>query len=436
MTFNYTPLTENNKIKDMYPKVNDIGSYLSSQVNQELLPVVKDVDFNNILSKITDTGMYYVMGSTNQPSDAYTLGYLVFEKRLTNYYKMYYSPNNSNKTYVRTCDNGKLSDWSQFKLDEGNFYLSGTTVDIKSLKESITQHVSLVNPPKNNLNVGWLDFKLSKDNTFGVAEFLPDNTDSVFMLKYNNGTWSEWIERVPKDVIKSAMPVDIDSSNYYNYVWRQSQVGNKSLTDLLKDVPQGYHTFYAQGGIPGTPRGRSVRGTIQVDNDAGDTTKDQKFISVNFSDYVGNTFSLYYGGNNVGWKPLKQQRTSVTLWEGTIDFATPSTYPMNDSVYNYDLLEVTYYTKAAGHYKTVLIDMKNQQSNASIVLRDFNLTNNSTTSSVEFFEGSATFKDGKTLQVEFSKGVFLNGSTNTTSVSNWNQQGYVILQNIAGINTL
>lgn len=436
MTFNYTPLTENNKIKDMYPKVNDIGSYLSSQVNQELLPVVKDVDFNNILLKITDTGMYYVMGSINQPSDAYIAGYLVFEKRLTSYYKMYYSPNNSNKTYVRTCNNGKLSDWSQFKLDEGNFYLSGNTVDIKSLKESITQHVSLVNPPKNNLNVGWLDFKLSKDNTFGVAEFLPDNTDSVFMLKYNNGTWSEWIERVPKDVIKSAMPVDIDSSNYYNYVWRQSQVGNKSLTDLIKDVPQGYHTFYAQGGIPGTPKGRSVRGTVQVDNDAGDTTKDQKFISVNFSDYVGNTFSLYYGGNNVGWKLLKQQRTSVKLWEGTIDFATPSTYPMNDSVYNYDLLEVTYYTKSAGHYKTVLIDMKNQQSNASIVLRDFNLVNNSTTSSVEFFEGSAAFTDGKTLQVEFSKGVYLNGSTNTTSVSNWNQQGYVILQNITGINTL
>ncbi|WRW34614.1 virion structural protein [Staphylococcus phage CF5] len=436
MTFNYTPLTENNKIRDMYPKVNDIGNFLKTEVNLSDIKSISGVDFNNILSSIPDSGNYYVTNSKNQPPGENWNGFVRLDKRNTSYYKIYYSPFNSNKIYIKTYANGTVYDWSQFKLDEGNFYLSGNTVDIKALKESITQHVSLVNPPKNNLNVGWLDFKLSKDNTFGVAEFLPDNTDSVFMLKYNNGTWSEWIERVPKDVIKGAIPVDIDSSNYYKYVWWQSQVGNKSLTDLIKGVPQGYHTFYAQGGIPGTPKGRSVRGTIQVDNDAGDITKDQKFISVIFSDYVGNTFSLYYGGNNVGWKPLKQQRTSVTLWEGTIDFATPSTYPMNDSVYNYDLLEVTYYTKSAGHYKTVLIDMKNQQSNANIVLRDFNLINNSATSNVEFFEGNAFFTDGKTLQVEFSKGVYLNGSTNTTSVSNWNQQGYIILQNIAGINTL
>lgn len=436
MAFNYTPLTESNKIKDMYPKVNDIGNFLKEEVNLTDVKTIDQPDFNDILTYISDNGTYYVTNAQNSPINENKNGFIRLDKRNVNYYKIYYSPFNTNKVYTKTYANGKVYDWVNFKIDEGNFYNSGNTVDIKSLKESTTQHVSLINPPKDKLNVGWLDYKLSKDKTFGVAEFLPDNTDSIFMLKYNNGTWSDWIERVPKDIIKSAMPVDIDNSNYYNFVWWKAQVGNNSLTDLLIDVPQGYHTFYAQGGISGTPKGRSVRGTIQVDNDAGDTTKDQKFMIVNFSDYVGNTFSLYYGGSNVGWKPLKQQRSSVTLWEGTIDLASGTSNPMLDSIYNYDLLEVTYYTKASGHYKTVMIDLKNQPSNASIVIRDFNLTNNSSDSSIEFFEGTLRFESDKNMVAKFSKSVILDGTKNTVSVSNWNQQGYIILQNITGINTL
>ena len=33
MAFNYTPLTETQKLKDMYPKVNDIGNFLKTKVN-------------------------------------------------------------------------------------------------------------------------------------------------------------------------------------------------------------------------------------------------------------------------------------------------------------------------------------------------------------------------------------------------------------------
>ncbi|AIK69464.1 hypothetical protein LM12_0111 [Staphylococcus phage vB_SauM_LM12] len=640
MAFNYTPLTETQKLKDMYPKVNDIGNFLKTEVNLSDVKQISQPDFNNILSSIPDSGNYYVTNSRNAPAGEATAGFVRLDKRNVNYYKIYYSPYSSNKMYIKTYANGTVYDWISFKLDEGSLYNEGNTINVKELTESTTQYATLVNPPKENLNTGWVNYKESKNGVSSLVEFNPVNSTSTFKMirklpvqeqkpnllrdslfvypetsssniktdnwatppfwgytansgrsgvrfrgentiqiddgnstyptamtnrfkmgnelsvgdtitvsvyakindpallkdnlvyfelagydtvdrtdnpytggrreitaseittewkKYSftftipentigasgvkvnyvslllrmncssskgNGAvvyyalpkleksskvtpfithvndvrkydeiWSNWQEVISKDELKGHSPVDIEYNDYFKYQWWKSEVNEKNLKDLAMTVPQGYHTFYCQGSIEGTPKGRSIRGTIQVDYDKGDPYRANKFVKLLFTDTEGIPYTLYYGGYNQGWKPLKQQRTSTILWEGTLDYGSKDTIPLNDSWTNYDLLEVVYLTQSAGHYKTMFLDLR-IPTTPYLYIRDFNLSNNSTGSGVDFFEGYLTFPTNTSATPTMVKKVTLNGSTNTTSVTDFNAQGIITIYRIAGINTL
>lgn len=640
MAFNYTPLTESQKLKDMYPKVNDIGNFLKTEVNPSDLKVISQPDFNNILDKIPDSGNYYVTTSTNFPPGESWNGFVRLDKRNSRYYKVYYSPFNSNKMYIKTYADKTVYDWISFKLDEGNLYNEGNTLNVKELTESTTQYATLINPPKENLNTGWINYKESKNGVSSLVEFNPINSTSTFKMirklpvqeqnpnllrdslfvysetssaniktdnwttppfwgytsnsgrsgvrfrgentiqiddgsntyptamtnrfkmgnelsvgdtvtvsvyakindpallkdnkvyfelagydtvdrtdnpytggrreitaseittewkKYSftftipentigasgnkinyvslllrmncssskgNGAvvyyalpkleksskvtpfithvndirkydeiWSNWQEVISKDELKSHSPVDIEYNDYFKYQWWKSEVNEKTLKDLAMTVPQGYHTFYCQGTVEGTPRGRSIRGTIQVDYDKGDPYKANKFVKLLFTDTEGIPYTLYYSGYNQGWKPLKQQRTSTILWEGTLDYGSKENITLNDSWTNYDMLEVVYLTQSAGHYKTMFLDLRTPTT-PYLYIRDFNLANTATGSGVDFFEGYLSFPTTTSATPTMVKRVTLNGSTNTTSVTDYNAQGIIIIYRIAGINTL
>ncbi|WID30897.1 hypothetical protein [Staphylococcus phage HMGUsa2] len=640
MAFNYTPLTETQKLKDMYPKVNDIGNFLKTEVNLSDVKQISQPDFNNILASIPDSGNYYVTNSKGAPSGEATAGFVRLDKRNVNYYKIYYSPYSSNKMYIKTYANGTIYDWISFKLDEGNLYNEGNTLNVKELTESTTQYATLVNPPKENLSTGWVNYKESKNGVSSLVEFNPVNSTSTFKMirklpvqeqkpnllkdslfvypetsssniktdnwntppfwgytansgrsgvrfrgentiqiddgsstyptamtnrfkmgnelsvgdtitvsvyakindpallkdnlvyfelagydtvdrtdnpytggrreitaseittewkKYSftftipenttgasgvkvnyvslllrmncssskgNGAvvyyalpkleksskvtpfithatdvrkydeiWSNWQEVISKDELKGHSPVDIEYNDYFKYQWWKSEVNEKNLKDLAMTVPQGYHTFYCQGSIEGTPKGRSIRGTIQVDYDKGDPYKANKFVKLLFTDTEGIPYTLYYGGYNQGWKPLKQQRTSTILWEGTLDYGSKENITLNDPWTNYDLLEVVYLTQSAGHYKTMFLDLRTPTT-PYLYIRDFNLSNSATGSGVDFFEGYLSFPTTTSATPTMVKKVTLNGSTNTTSVTDFNAQGIITIYRIAGINTL
>ncbi|WBF82002.1 capsid and scaffold protein [Staphylococcus virus vB_SurM-PSU6] len=637
MAFNYTPLTESQKLKDMYPKVNDIGNFLESEVNLSDVKQILQPDFNNILSSIPDSGNYYVTNSKNSPAGESTAGFVRLDKRNVNYYKIYYSPYSSNKMYIKTYANGKIYDWVRFKLDDGSLYEEGNTLNVKELSESTTQYATLLNPPKEDLNTGWVNYKESKNGVSSLVEFNPINSTSTFKMirklpvqeqnpnllrdslfvypetntsnirtdnwntppfwgytdnsgrsgvrfrgentiqvddsgntyptamtnrfkmgkelsvgdtvtvsvyakindpallkdnkasfelagydtvddtknpytggrreitaseittewkKYSftftipkntigasgvkvnyvslllrmdcssskgNGAvvyyalpkieksskvtpfithendvrkydeiWSNWQEVISKDELKSHSPVDIEYNDYFKYRWRKDEVNEKSLKDLAMTVPQGYHTFYCQGSIEGTPKGRSIRGTIQVDYDKGDPYKPNKFIKLLFTDLEGIPYTLYYGGYNQGWKPLRQSETSTLLWEGALDFGSTESVSLNDSLDNYDLIEVTYWTRSSGHLATKRLDVKDTSN--VLYIRDFNMANNSTGSSIDFFEGYCSFPTRTSVQPEMVKSITLDGSTNATKVASWNEMGRIKIYNIMGIN--
>src|SRR5699024_10501903 len=185
MAFNYTPLTESQKLKDMYPKVNDIGNFLKTEVNLSDVKQIGNVDFNNILDKIPDSGNYYCYGSKNQPVGETTAGFVRLDKRNVNFYKVYYSPYNSNKIYIKTYANGTVYDWVRFKLDDGSLYEEGNTLNVKELTESTTQYATLLNPPQEDLDTGWVTYKESKNGVSSLVEFNPVNSTSTFKMIRN-----------------------------------------------------------------------------------------------------------------------------------------------------------------------------------------------------------------------------------------------------------
>lgn len=634
MAFNYTPLTETQKLKDMYPKVNDIGNFLKTEVNLSDLKLITGVDFNNILDTIPDSGNYYVTTSKNQPPEANWNGFVRLDKRNESYYKIYYSPHNSNKMYIKTYSNGTVYDWISFKLDDGNLYNEGNTLNVKELTESTTQYATLINPPKENLNTGWVNYKESKNGVSSLVEFNPVNSTSTFKMlrrlpvqeqnpnllrdslfeetQYNlksyedrgsnwywdtidtadtsitndisfegnktarvanNGTarypiirsrgleigkdvqpgeelifsaylyvpnleamkengfyiqinkytdemletnnsiqsanyykadlkekewqritvtatvppvteakyiacamrittvnsgtgtdmtgyyalpklergnkvtpfithqddkvqydeiWSNWSEHADEQSILNNYTSDADNRNYFKYAWFENDVNGMSLKELIMTVPQGYHSFYCQGTIEGVPRNRSVRGTIQVDYDRGDPNSTNKFINVQFTDSEGLNYTLSYGGYNHGWKPLRQAETSTLLWEGNLDLASSDTIPLNDSIDNYDLFEVAYWTRLAGHQSIKRFNLVNE----IMYIRDFNMANNSTGANVDFFEGYCTFPTKTSVTPGMSKSITLDGDTNTVKVTTWGEKDRIKIYRIIGINSM
>lgn len=184
MAFSYTDLKETDRLKDLYPKVNDIGNYLL-RLEENLdstgnIETFDSIDFNNVTKKISKSGVYYFTRATNQPEDVNHNGYVVLYVRNKSFYKIYFSPFNTNELYVKTNNNGTLTDWSKFKLEDDDFFDEGNTVDIKRLDKSTTQFATLLNPPKEDLNTGWLDYKESKEGKSAILEFNPINSTSTF----------------------------------------------------------------------------------------------------------------------------------------------------------------------------------------------------------------------------------------------------------------
>ncbi|WBF81803.1 carbohydrate binding domain-containing protein [Staphylococcus virus vB_SurM-PSU5] len=645
MAFEYTPLTKEQKIKDMYPKVNDIGNFLKKEIAQDNIKTLYDVDLYNLN---IPSGSYYIVRAVNSPYDTLPNnggtttrnGYLIVNKKDSSYQQITFTPYNNGTAFILNYTGNTKTEWKKVKLDEGSLYDEGNTLNVKELTESTTQYATLINPPKENLNTGWVDYKESKNGISSLVEFNPINSTSTFKMirklpvqeqnpnllrdslfvypetsstniktdnwstppfwgytansgrsgvrfkgenaiqiddggstyptamtnrfkmgnelsvgdtvtvsvyakindptllkdnlvyfelagydvvdreinpytggrreitaseittewkKYSftftiptntigasgvkinyislllrmnctssrgNGAvvyyalpklekaskvtpfithvndvrkydeiWSNWQEVISKDELKTHSTVDIEYNDYFKYVWFKNEVNEKNIKDLAMTVPQGYHTFYCQGSIEGTPRGRSIRGTIQVDYDKGDPYKANKFVKLMFTDSEGIPYTLYYGGYNQGWKPLKQQRTSTILWEGTLDYGSKENITLNDPWTHYDMLEVVYSTQSSGHYKTMFLDLRTPTT-PYLYIRDFNLSNSSTGSGVDFFEGYLSFPTTTSAIPSMVKKVTLNGSTNTTSVADFNTQGIITIYRIAGINTL
>ena len=660
MAFEFNSLTEKQYLSDMTKEVNKVGEYLKNELTKEDVETVDSPDFEDILKYINVTGNYYVTTSKNQPKDSNWNGFVFFEKRNNNSYKIYFNPYNNENLYLRTYRNGVLSDWKKFVLDEetNNWqkykftneqgqYTTQEDIDIRELNNSKTIYVkNLVDPPKPEMNEGWLETKVHENGNTSITTFNPvnstttytkmqkrarevqnpnlikdalftkipqryteetvdkawssqiigvsrgidfdtgvkfqgqktvgisdttsynhplirsnylevgkdvkvgdeitfssyvmvDNVDAmkdnwvyIQIAKYDsinsdinnqigsattvNGTnaieiikpgewvritntqtvpsgvkyitgnlrgnltrtapsnswtayfalpklekgdkvtpfithvddkkqfdeiYTNWLENPDEQSILNNYPTDINNDNYFKYTFWKNEVGNMTLQDLIQTLPQGFHTFYAQGGIEGTPKGNSVRGTVQVDNDNGDTKSGRKFINAQFTDYDGLNYNLYYDDNRFseadsqeGWSPLRKTEQATYLWDGTLDLGEiGAKVKLSDSIHNYEFLDVTYYTNAAGHLATRRVRVSPDFSEYYYI-RDFNLSNSSTGTGFDAFEGYFIVSNDN--PIEAVSGMSKNLSVTDKKVNRFNEKGDISIKRITGINTL
>lgn len=253
--------------------------------------------------------------------------------------------------------------------------------------------------------------------------------------------YTNWLENPDEQSVLNNYVSDVNNDNYFKYVFWKDKVGNMTLQDLLQTLPQGFHTFYAQKGIEGTPKGKSVRGTVQVDNDNGDIKESLKFIKAQFTDYDGLNYSLYFDTSRFseaksqeGWSPLRQTEQATYLWDGTLDLGeVGAKATLSDSILNYEFLDITYSTNSAGHYASKRVRVAPEVSD-NYYIRDFNLSNSSTGTGFEAFEGYFTVTQDNPKEAVSSMSKSLTVADKV--VNGFNTKGFMEIKRITGINTL
>lgn len=295
MAFSYTDLKETDRLKDLYPKVNDIGHYLL-RLEENIegtgnIETYDSVDFNNVTSKVSKSGTYYFTRTTNQPEDVNYNGYVVLYVRNKSFYKIYFSPFNTNELYVKTNNNGTLTDWSKFKLEDDDFFDEGNTVDIKRLDKSTTQFATLLNPPKEDLNTGWLDYKESKEGKSAILEFNPINSTSTFTKmrrlpeqEQNPNFLRDSLFIHPKTAYKNIRTDNWETPPFWGY----SSGTNKSSIKF-----RGENVVQVDDGSNKYPTVMSTRFKIGEQFSVGDTVTVSVYARVNDTSLLKNNYAFF-----------------------------------------------------------------------------------------------------------------------------------------------
>lgn len=430
MPYSHKDLNGDNLLPDLMNTVNNIGNYVATNVNQFSVPKVKNLTFDNLYELLPNSGTYYAYNFLDSPRNVTGYGYVTIEYMTNGYYKLYYTPFHDNTIYVITSNNGKRNTWERLKLDSTQYSVNNS-IDPTGLNGTQTLYGTLTKPPKSNLNKGWVVYLEGTNKSQSLLTFYPKNSSSVFTLDKNTNTWNEYNS---KKQLSSSLPVDNEYDNYFKYRFWKADVGDKSMFDLLYELPQGFHTVYLQLGIKDLPSKQSVRGIVNVDNSKGDTTSSSKFIRVTLFDDDSKQYNFYY--NNSSWGVPMTTESRYTLWTGELDLASIDTnISLNDSLSNYDMLEISYTTSSTGGHRTIRYNLKTTNE-SFLYIKDINLINDSVGSTVIFFEGYLKIANSKSITPGMSKRVTLSGSTNSTKVDAFNQLGEIIVYQISGIKNM
>ena len=191
------------------------------------------------------------------------------------------------------------------------------------------------------------------------------------------------------------------------------------------------HTFYAQKGIEGILPSKSIRGIVTIDYSDGDITQDKKFVQLSYMDWDGITYNQYFDANT-GWTKTVKNIGSFELWTGTQDLSNTSyIFNLNDNIYNYDYIEIDYYT-----YSDTFMDNKRSRIYAetdTITLNTSRLASSTTTNSgFDFWQAQIKIINSNQMEPYYSKRVSVNSSSLST-VSGRNTPGLFTIKKIIGI---
>lgn len=248
-------------------------------------------------------------------------------------------------------------------------------------------------------------------------------------LRFNE-LWTEWIEHKDTVELNKYVPVDMHNRGYLNYEWTPAKSGGRTFKDLLDTVPQGFYTFYLSASIPGAPSNKHVRGTITVNYYANDPTRTEMIRTVvQCVDTDGVSYTMYKEGDVMS-VPLRNSG-AVELWTGTQDMSNTSyIFNLNDNIYNYDYIEVDYYT-----YSDKYLDNKRRRIYADTSSVTLNTTRIAsameTNSGFDFWQAQLDISNNTQMKANYSKRVSVN-SSGTSSVNGRNTSGLFTIKKIMG----
>lgn len=247
-----------------------------------------------------------------------------------------------------------------------------------------------------------------------------------------NELWSEWSEQKSKLQSTNDSVTDIYHDNYFKYAWWKDKVGTRTLQELAYELPQGFHTFYAQKGISGILPDASIRGMINVDYHEGNINHNAKFIQVYYMDYNGNFYTQYYDANK-GWFETIKSVGSRELWTGTQDIGSNMDYIFNlqDNINNYDYIEIEYYTNSSNRF-TETRKLKVLSSSALAIITTRMDANDPTGTSMSTWQAEFSIDNNTQITAKYCKRILVNASGNR-SVLGHNTSGLFTVKRIVGI---
>lgn len=193
MAFEYKPINNNDIFPVAKDRINEIGQKLAEITDLEFVGTYRGINFDTIVTDLKDSGVYYLTQAVNQPEGAKYNGFVYLYKWKDNYAKVKYIPTATETEYVRTLYNNSWTNWDSVVLssdmkefqayqltDSKGQYKYNKTVNSKTMSGTQTFYGKLQDPPKPELNEGWISYIEGEGNKSSIVEFMPINSTSVY----------------------------------------------------------------------------------------------------------------------------------------------------------------------------------------------------------------------------------------------------------------
>ena len=380
MALNFTTITENNVIRDLTTQVNNIGEELTKDRN--VFDITDDLvySFNksqkikltddkglakihsttSVLRDIKEPGYYYINARTlatmvdkpDMESIDVVLHVLPVDTTNRIVQQLYTLSVNNNqiKTLYRFVNGSSSSEWQfiQGLPNNKNMVISGAN-PLEMTTPGVYFVTGMIEGMPDNASAGFLELSVdSNDNR--LAKVTDIETGKHYTnIKKASGVYTGWKKELePKDMEKyllSSIQEDGRASFPLLVYASDNKTFQQAVIDHIGRTGQTTFTFYAQGGVAGSPMPNSCRGLFISDTpDASNIYGIYTAVGTDGRSVTGSVSS----GN---WTSPKTSPSHKELWTGAQSFsAIGKTKNLEDNISNYSYVEV--YTKHKTAEKT------------------------------------------------------------------------------------
>ena len=380
MALDFTTITENNVIRDLTTQVNNIGEELTKDRN--VFDITDDLvySFNksqkikltddkglakihsttSVLRDIKEPGYYYINARTlatmvdkpDMESIDVVLHVLPVDTTNRIVQQLYTLSVNNNqiKTLYRFVNGSSSSEWQfiQGLPNNKNMVISGAN-PLEMTTPGVYFVTGMIEGMPDNASAGFLELSVdSNDNR--LAKVTDIETGKHYTnIKKASGVYTGWKKELePKDMEKyllSSIQEDGRASFPLLVYASDNKTFQQAVIDHIGRTGQTTFTFYAQGGVAGSPMPNSCRGLFISDTpDASNIYGIYTAVGTDGRSVTGSVSS----GN---WTSPKTSPSHKELWTGAQSFSSiGTTKNLSDDISNYSYVEV--YTKHKTAEKT------------------------------------------------------------------------------------